>query len=98
MSGTNSENDANAMAETLAQVVSNVTPSGLVPLHFSTQKKITVKRLAIDVQQKAETLRELEGVVQGVQREIKNMCTKNELSDLRNTLESSWKYMLKKFK
>jgi hypothetical protein len=87
MSRSNYENDTKAMDETLTQVVTDVTPSGLAPLHVSTQKKITVKGLAIDVQQKAETLHELEEVVQRVQCEIQNLCTKNELSGLRNTLE-----------
>jgi hypothetical protein len=87
MSGYNSENDNKTMDETFVQVVADVTSGGLVPPHVSTQKKITVKGLAIDVQREADTFRELEEVVQGFQREIEGLCTKNGLFDLQSTLE-----------
>jgi hypothetical protein len=96
LSGSNSENDTKTMDETLAQVVADVTPSGLVPLHVSTQKKITVKGMAIDVQREADTLRELEEVSKGVRREIQGLCTTNQLFDLQNTLEMQLELRAKK--
>jgi hypothetical protein len=66
MSGYNSENDSRTMDETLVQVVADVTPGGLVPPHVSTQKKITVKGLAIDVQRKSDNCVSLEKLLKVV--------------------------------